>query len=98
MLVYDQPIGQTKPSDRQAASRTPAGFSVLELTRLLWRRRIAIAAAALIGACAAVSFGKGPIPKYTSTAHPFYHTHAFHLVAPATTSPSPDTCRHPKVA
>ena len=42
MLVYDQPIGQAKP-DRQAP-RTSVGFSVLELARLLWQRRVAIAA------------------------------------------------------
>src|SRR5258708_3752962 len=80
MPVYDQPIGQAKPSDRQAASRTPAGFSVLELTRLLWRRRVAIAAAALIGAWAAVAIGKGLSPKYTATAQLYVDPRELQLV------------------
>ena len=36
MLAYDQPINQPRPVDRQ--SPPSAGFSVLELIRLLWRR------------------------------------------------------------
>jgi uncharacterized protein involved in exopolysaccharide biosynthesis/Mrp family chromosome partitioning ATPase len=91
MLVYDQPIGQTKPSDRQAASRTPAGFSVLELTRLLWRRRVAIAAAALIGACAAVAIGKGLSPKYTATAQLYVDPRELQLVDRELTPRSQDT-------
>ncbi|HEX9469283.1 MAG TPA: exopolysaccharide transport family protein [Bradyrhizobium sp.] len=91
MLVYDQPIGQTKPSDRQAASRTPAGFSVLELTRLLWRRRVAIAAAALIGACAAVAIGKGLSPKYTAIAQLYVDPRELQLVDRELTPRSQDT-------
>src|SRR5258708_23476429 len=91
MLVYDQPIGQTKPSDRQAASRTPAGFSVLELTRLLWRRRVAIAAAALIGACAAVAIGKGLSPKYTATTQLYVDPRELQFVDPGLTPRSHDT-------
>src|SRR5258708_5888920 len=91
MLVYDQPIGQTKPSDRQAASRTPAGFSVLELTRLLWRRRRASAAAALIGACAAVAIGKGLSPKYTATAQLYVDPRELQLVDRELTPRSQDT-------
>ncbi len=91
MLVYDQPIGQTKPSDRQAASRTPAGFSVLELTRLLWRRRVAIAAAALIGACAAVAIGKGLSPKYAATAQLYVDPRELQLVDRELTPRSQDT-------
>ena len=48
MLVYDQPINQATPDDRQAAPRMSAGFSVLQLTGLLWQRKIAIAMAGLI--------------------------------------------------
>ena len=65
MLAYDQPI---KPDDRLASPRTQAGFSVFELVGLLWQRRVAIAMAALIGACAAVAIGKSLTPKYTATA------------------------------
>jgi uncharacterized protein involved in exopolysaccharide biosynthesis len=61
MLVYDQPIGRTKP-DREAP-RTAAGFNLGGLARLLWQRRIAIAAAAVICACAAIAVGKTLTPK-----------------------------------
>src|SRR3984957_5984835 len=67
MLSYDQPINQAKPDDRKAPPRGSAGFSVLQLTRLLWRQRVAIATAALICACAAVVIGKSLTPKYSAT-------------------------------
>jgi uncharacterized protein involved in exopolysaccharide biosynthesis/Mrp family chromosome partitioning ATPase len=79
MLVYDQPINQPKPSDRPARARS-AGFSVLELTRVLWRRRVAIALAALIGACAAVAIGKSLTPKYTATAQLYVDPRELQLV------------------
>jgi uncharacterized protein involved in exopolysaccharide biosynthesis/Mrp family chromosome partitioning ATPase len=78
MLVYDQPIGQAKP-DRQAP-RTSVGFSVLELARLLWQRRVAIAAAAMICACAAVAIGKTLTPKYTATAQLYVDPRELQLV------------------
>src|ERR1700676_521849 len=78
MLVYDQPIGQAKP-DRQAP-RTSVGFSVLELARLLWQRRVAIAAAAMICACAAVAIGKTLAPKYTATAQLYVDPRELQLV------------------
>jgi uncharacterized protein involved in exopolysaccharide biosynthesis/Mrp family chromosome partitioning ATPase len=78
MLVYDEPIDRTKP-DRQAP-RTPAGFDVLELARLLWRRRVAIAAAALICACAAVAIGKSLTPKYSATAQLYVDPRELQLV------------------
>src|SRR5450631_4803365 len=80
MLAYDQPINQARPDDRQAPPRTQAGFSVLELVRLLWRRRVAIAAAALIGACAAVAIGKSLTPKYTATAQLYVDPRELQLV------------------
>jgi hypothetical protein len=43
MLVYDQPINPAKPEDRPARERASAGFSVVELTRLLWQRKVMIA-------------------------------------------------------
>src|ERR1700719_4633017 len=78
MLVYDQPIGQAKP-DRQAP-RTSVGFSVLELARLLWQRRVAIAAAAMICACAAVAIGKTLAPKYTATSQLYVDPRELQLV------------------
>jgi uncharacterized protein involved in exopolysaccharide biosynthesis/Mrp family chromosome partitioning ATPase len=79
MLAYDQPINQSKPDARQAP-RTPAAFSVLDLSRLLWRQRIAIAMAALICACAAVAIGKSLTPKYTATAQLYVDPRELQLV------------------
>ena len=76
MLVYDQPINQT----RSGAGQTSAGFSVLELTRLLWRRKLAIGSAALICACIAVIVGKSLAPKYTATAQLYVDPRELQLV------------------
>ena len=78
MLDYDQPINQPEPADRQAPPS--AGFSVLELTRLLWRRRVAIAMAGLICASAAVMIGKTLTPKYTATAQLYVDPRELQLV------------------
>ena len=80
MLAYDQPISEARSGGAQPAPRTPAGFSVLELGRLLWRRRIAIVGAALIGACAAVAIGKGLSPKYLATAQLYVDPRELQLV------------------
>src|ERR1700738_4385243 len=80
MLAYDQPIDPAKDDARQAPAQTPAGFSVLELARLLWRRRVAIAMAALICACAAVAIGKSLTPKYTATAQLYVDPRELQLV------------------
>src|SRR4030088_785795 len=79
MLAYDQPINHSSPDDGQKP-RTAAGFSVLELTRLWWRRRVAIAMAALICACAAVAIGKSLTPKYTATAQLYVDPRELQLV------------------
>src|SRR5437763_7885509 len=84
MLIYDQPINQAKeqaknqvmPDARPAA----AGFSVLDLVLLLWRRKIAIASAALICACVAVAIGKSLSPKYTATAQLYVDPRELQLV------------------
>jgi uncharacterized protein involved in exopolysaccharide biosynthesis/Mrp family chromosome partitioning ATPase len=80
MLVYDQPINQVRPDDRPAPPRTSAGFSVLELSRLLWRQRVAIAMAALICACAAVAISKSLTPKYAATAQLYVDPRELQLV------------------
>jgi uncharacterized protein involved in exopolysaccharide biosynthesis/Mrp family chromosome partitioning ATPase len=80
MLAYDQPIGETRSGGAQPTPRTAAGFSVLELGRLLWRRRIAIIGAALIGACVAVAIGKGLSPKYLATAQLYVDPRELQLV------------------
>ncbi len=80
MLVYDQPINPAKPEDRPARARASAGFSVLELTRLLWRRRVMIAAAALICACLAVAIGKSLTPKYLATSQLYVDPRELQLV------------------
>src|ERR1700736_1752831 len=89
MLVYDQPIAQAKP-DRQAP-RTSVGFSVLELARLLWQRRVAIAAAGLICACAAVMIGKTLAPKYTATSQLYVDPRELQLVDRELTPRAQDT-------
>jgi uncharacterized protein involved in exopolysaccharide biosynthesis/Mrp family chromosome partitioning ATPase len=80
MLAYDQPIGEARSGGAQPTPRTPAGFSLLELGRLLWRRRIAIIGAALIGACIAVAIGKGLSPKYLATAQLYVDPRELQLV------------------
>jgi uncharacterized protein involved in exopolysaccharide biosynthesis/Mrp family chromosome partitioning ATPase len=80
MLVYDQPINQTKSGAGQAPPQASAGFSVLELTRLLWRRKVFIASAALICACIAVTVGKSLAPKYTATAQLYVDPRELQLV------------------
>src|SRR5450756_942644 len=80
MLAYDQPINQSKPDAPKAPPRISAGFSVLELTGLLWRRRIAIAGAALICACAAVAIGKSLTAKYSAPAELYVDPRELNLV------------------
>jgi uncharacterized protein involved in exopolysaccharide biosynthesis/Mrp family chromosome partitioning ATPase len=77
MLRYDQPIGQAKTEPRQAPQ---AGFNVLELANLLWRRKAAIISAALICACAAVAIGKSLTPRYTATAQLYLDPRDLQLV------------------
>lgn len=80
MLIYDEPIDQVRPDPRRAPQAAPTGFSVLDLAQLLWRRKIAIAAAALICACVAVAIGKSLSPKYTATAQLYVDPRELQLV------------------
>src|ERR1700720_2341595 len=80
MLVYDQPINQAKPEDRPGRERASAGFGVVELTRLLWQRRLMIAATALICACLAVVIGKSLTPKYLATTQLYVDPRELQLV------------------
>jgi uncharacterized protein involved in exopolysaccharide biosynthesis/Mrp family chromosome partitioning ATPase len=80
MLVYDQPIVQTKSGATQALPQASAGFNVRELTHLLWRRKVAIASAALVCACIAVMVGKSLAPKYTATAQLYVDPRELQLV------------------
>src|SRR3954468_19476870 len=80
MLVYDQPMNQPVPAAPLAPARTLPGFNLLELAQLLWRRRIAIASAALIGACVAVMIGKSLTPKYSATAQLYVDPRQLQLV------------------
>jgi len=80
MLIYDEPINQTKPDARPAPVSASAGFSVLDLARLLWQRKIAIASAALICACVAVAIGKSLSPKYTASAQLYVDPRELQLV------------------
>ncbi|MGY3652729.1 uncharacterized protein involved in exopolysaccharide biosynthesis [Bradyrhizobium sp. LM4.3] len=53
---------------------------MLELVNLLWRRKIAIAAAALLGATLAVTLGKSLTPHYTATAQLYVDPRELQLV------------------
>jgi uncharacterized protein involved in exopolysaccharide biosynthesis/Mrp family chromosome partitioning ATPase len=89
MLAYDQPINQPTPADRQASPA--AGFSVLQFVRLLWRRRVAIAMAALICASAAVMVGKSLTPRFTATAELYVDPRELQLVDRELTPRAQDT-------
>src|ERR1700722_11843191 len=91
MLVYDQPINQAKSAERQASPRTPAAFSMLELVRLVWRRRVFIAIAGLICACAAVAIGKSLTPRYSATAQLYVDPRELQLVDRELTPRAQDT-------
>jgi uncharacterized protein involved in exopolysaccharide biosynthesis/Mrp family chromosome partitioning ATPase len=91
MLVYDQPINQAKSDAREVSPRAFAGFSVLDLIRLLWQRKVAIAAAGLICACAAVMIGKSLTPKYSATAQLYVDPRELQLVDRELTPRAQDT-------
>jgi uncharacterized protein involved in exopolysaccharide biosynthesis/Mrp family chromosome partitioning ATPase len=80
MFAYDQPIDPSGPDARQEPSGTVAGFNVLQLARLLWQRKVAIAATGLICACVAVMIGKSLAPKYTATAQLYIDPRELQLV------------------
>jgi uncharacterized protein involved in exopolysaccharide biosynthesis/Mrp family chromosome partitioning ATPase len=82
MLDYSQPIDRARtPTMSEAPPRTSeASFNVLELVSLLWRRKIAIASAALIGACLAVTVGKSLTPRYTAIAQLYVDPRELQLV------------------
>ncbi|MFK4510574.1 exopolysaccharide transport family protein [Bradyrhizobium daqingense] len=77
MLDYDQPIDRARP---EAQRKPQAGFNALELANLLWRRKVAIAAAALLGATLAVTVGKSLTPRYTATAQLYVDPRELQLV------------------
>src|SRR3954471_3517831 len=78
MLDYNQPIDRAGSEAPQ--QRPQAGFNVLELVNLLWRRKIAIAVAALLGATLAVTVGKSLTPRYTATAQLYVDPRELQLV------------------
>ncbi|QPF91047.1 exopolysaccharide transport family protein [Bradyrhizobium commune] len=82
MLDYNQPIDRARNPTRSEApqQRSEASFNLLELVSLLWRRKIAIAAAALIGASLAVTIGKSLTPRYTATAQLYVDPRELQLV------------------
>jgi uncharacterized protein involved in exopolysaccharide biosynthesis/Mrp family chromosome partitioning ATPase len=80
MLAYDQPINQPRRDAAQAQPRAAASFNVIDLIRVLWRRKVAIAMAALICACAAVMIGKSLTPRYAATAQLYVDPRELQLV------------------
>src|ERR1700744_2116466 len=79
MLVFDQPIDQGKPGTR-ASAPAACGFDLFALFRLLWRRKMTMAAAALGCAIAAVVIGKSLSPKFTATAQLYVDPRELQLV------------------
>lgn len=77
MLDYSQPIDRAGPG---APQRPQAGLNVLELVDLLWQRKVAIAAAALLGATLAITAGKSVTPRYTATAQLYVDPRELQLV------------------
>jgi uncharacterized protein involved in exopolysaccharide biosynthesis/Mrp family chromosome partitioning ATPase len=80
MLAYDQPISQPKADATKAQPRSAKSFNVIDLIGLLWRRKVAIVAAALICACAAVMIGKSLTPRYAATAQLYVDPRELQLV------------------
>src|SRR6201991_4115014 len=80
MLAYDNPINQPKPDAATAQPRPAKSFNVIELIALLWRRKVAIVAAALICACTAVMIGKSLTPRYAATAQLYVDPRELQLV------------------
>ena len=78
MLNYDQPIVRAKPA--RATDPSSTSFSVMDLGRLLWRRKAGIVSAALIGACVAIVIGKSLSPKYTAVAQLYVDPRELQLV------------------
>ena len=79
MLAYDQPIAR-----RELNGATPSapqgGVDMLQLGRLLCRRRIMIASGALICALIAVAAGKSLTPRFTATAELYVDPRELQLV------------------
>lgn len=80
MLAYDQPINPPRPDAAQAQPSAAASFNVMDLIRVLWRRKVAIAMAALMCACAAVMIGKSLTPRYAATAQLYVDPRELQLV------------------
>ncbi|MET4390336.1 uncharacterized protein involved in exopolysaccharide biosynthesis/Mrp family chromosome partitioning ATPase [Bradyrhizobium sp. F1.4.3] len=82
MLDYNQPIDRARNPTTSVAPqrRSEASFNVLEFVSLLWRRKLAIGSAALIGACLAVTIGKSLTPRYTATAQLYVDPRELQLV------------------
>jgi polysaccharide biosynthesis transport protein len=78
MLVYDQPITQTRSG--KLPTTQPAALDLLALSRLLWHHKAMIVSAALICACAAVAIGKSLTPRYTATAQLYVDPRELQLV------------------
>ncbi|MGC4074072.1 MAG: Wzz/FepE/Etk N-terminal domain-containing protein [Nibricoccus sp.] len=79
MLAYDEPV-QAQPRIAPASDDTTGGFSVGDLARLFWQKRIAIAAAAMIGAVCAIAIGKSLTPRYTATSQLYVDPRELQLV------------------
>src|SRR6201999_2759082 len=80
MLAYDQPIARAGAAPGLMSARPRTGLSVSQLLHLLGRRKAAIVAAGLIGACLAIAIGKSLPPKYFATAELYVDPRELQLV------------------
>lgn len=86
MLAYDQPTAHPTADAKMAMqperSRSPqaAGFNLVEMAALLWRRLAWIVAVALMCAVLALVIGKSLTPKYTATTQLYVDPRELQLV------------------
>lgn len=80
MLAYDQVPTEAAVAKALPAAPVSAGFSLLDLVLLLWRRRYLILGAGLACALAGLIIGKSLTPKYIATAQLYVDPRELQLV------------------
>src|SRR3569833_3393442 len=78
MLNYDQPIVQAQSI--RSLNAPSGGFSLMDLSRLLWRRKAGIFGVVLFVVCVVVVFGLCLAPKYTAVAQLYVDPRELQLV------------------
>lgn len=80
MFVYQTPASTPEADGGRHAGTKASAFTLQDLTRSLWRRKAAIAMAALIGACLAVMVGKSLSPRYLAVVELYVDPRELQLV------------------